>query len=147
MRYFGQPAPTRCDRCDVCRGVQPAAAIPDGSPHDTRLASLEMFRAGASVDEVARARGLGSETVRGHLADLIESGIPVPLERVVAPERAQLIVRASRVTAPMIDALKRALPPDYLFGEIRVVLAALRAGALSASAGGPPPTAPSAPAR
>ncbi len=148
LRYFGQPAAARCEGCDVCRGVVAAAAKPAaGEPKDTRLASLELFLAGASVEEVAHARGLTGETVRNHFADLLESGLSLPVERVVDRERASLILRAARTSAPQLEAIKRALPPDYLFGEIRVVLAARRAGVLSAGDVAPPATVPSSPGR
>jgi ATP-dependent DNA helicase RecQ len=132
LSYFGENAPRRCNGCDNCalRAGKPARA---GSPRplDTRLASYELFQSGFSVEQVAAERGLGTETIRGHLAAMLEAGRPLDLARIVSPARVELILEAARRAPPFIEAIKRALPPDFLFGEIHLVLVARRAGRIS----------------
>lgn len=41
---------------------------------DTALLSLELWRAGKSVDEIAAVRGIAASTVEGHLAQAIANG-------------------------------------------------------------------------
>jgi uncharacterized protein YpbB len=89
-------------------------------------ATLELFRGGMAVADIARVRGLGSETILVHLADLTMAGESLDLSRVVGKERAEVILEAARNSAPMLGAIKRALPPDFTFGEIRLVLASNR---------------------
>jgi hypothetical protein len=71
-------------------------------------------------------RGLGAESILRHLAELAQAGEPLDLSRIVPAERAELIVEAARTSAPLLSAIKRALPPDFLYGEIQIVLAVRR---------------------
>jgi ATP-dependent DNA helicase RecQ len=134
LRHFGEQPREPCGRCDNCarRASRQRSRRPPPGSCDTRFASFALFEDGLSVEQVATERGLSAETVRGHLADLIDEGKPIDVDRVVAPARVALILEAAAAAPPFLDAIKRALPPDFLFGEIRVVLAARRSGRLSA---------------
>jgi ATP-dependent DNA helicase RecQ len=142
LRYFGERAKAKCTCCEICAGrvalapsatlsAAPAAHRPrtPARKSSTRTATWELFSRGLTVEEIARERELTAETIRAHLADLMEEGFPVDLDRVIAPERAAQILEAARRAPPLLTAIKRALPPDFLFGEIRVSLAARRAQA------------------
>jgi ATP-dependent DNA helicase RecQ len=144
LGYFGERAPFRCSACDVCRGrtVVASRRVRERSPRESALprqalrvrgasreATRALFEEGRNVEEIARLRLLTEETIRGHLAELIELGLPVPVSRIVPPERQELIQEAIDAHARSLDSIKRALPPDVLLGEIRVVAAAQRARA------------------
>ncbi len=134
LRAFGERAAAcgeGCVGCDRCAPQDAPRVWPretaSGIPGDTREKTWELFRQGLTVDGVARERGLRTETVRTHLAELVATGRPVELARVVPRERIREIEQAIDESAPLLPAIKRALPPDYLWGEIQVVLASRRA--------------------
>jgi uncharacterized protein YpbB len=79
-----------------------------------------------AVADIAHARGLNAETILRHLAELAEGGEAIDASRVVGPRRAEEILEAARCSPPMLGAIKRALPPDFLYEEIHLVLAARR---------------------
>jgi DNA-binding IclR family transcriptional regulator len=144
LGYFGETGRQGCTACDVCvgRSVGPAAetralrspATRTARRSATQRATLELFRGGMEVGEIARVRGLGAETILRHLAELAEAGEALDVGRLVAPDRAEQILEAARTAAPFLSAIKRALPPDFTFGEIQVALAARR---VRAAPGGP----------
>jgi ATP-dependent DNA helicase RecQ len=51
---------------------------------DSEHESLRRFRAGQSIERIARERGIKESTVLGHLSAAAESGEDVPLESFVA---------------------------------------------------------------
>jgi ATP-dependent DNA helicase RecQ len=129
LRHFGETAAGTCAGCDNCR-EHPVRARPPrraGAP-GSREASFSMFASGLSVEQVADERGLSAETVRRHLAEAITEGRRFDVLRVVSAGRTAMILEAIRTAPPFLEAIKQALPPDFLFGEIIVVLAARRAG-------------------
>lgn len=142
LGYFGEASRSPCAGCDRCRGEGAALPAPDRSrtrppraPRQsaTLRATLELFRGGMDVEAIARVRELGTETILRHLAELAQAGERLELARAVPPERAEAILEAARTSAPFVGAIKRALPPDFLWGEIQLVLASRRRWSAAAS--------------
>ncbi len=89
---------------------------------DTKLQSLELFRQGIPVSEIARMRDLTSGTIEGHLAFFIPTG-EIMVTDLVAPEKIPVIKAAIRKIGGNAAApIKEALGEDYTFGEIRAVM-------------------------
>lgn len=105
---------------------RPARTKRDASGRDTYRVSLDMYRSGRSVADIARERGLTVSTVEGHLARYISTG-EVRLGDFVTPERAaairEAIVKCGDTRA--ISPIKQLLGDEYSYGEIRAVLAAM----------------------
>jgi ATP-dependent DNA helicase RecQ len=93
---------------------------------DTYQTSLDMFRDGLTVAEIAAERGLGLSTIEGHLTKFIPTG-EVRLDQFVALEKVETIRQAiekhSESTA--LSPIKETLGDDYTYGEIRAVMAAV----------------------
>lgn len=86
--------------------------------------TLEMFRAGMSVVEIARERGVTNSTVENHLARFISTG-EIALTDLVQKEKIEAI-REAIIKFQGIGALspiKEYLGEHYTYGEIRAVLA------------------------
>jgi ATP-dependent DNA helicase RecQ len=88
--------------------------------------TLDMFREGRTIDEIARMRDLSTNTVEGHLALFIPMG-KVRLDEIV-PEQKIGPIRAAigrHGGEGPIGPIKAELGDDYSYGEIRAVIASL----------------------
>ena len=101
-----------------------AAALPNTI---SRQLSRAMFEQGLSVDEIAKRRNLANGTIITHLTESLEAGEPITIERLVAPERYEIIADAlQRIGNGLLSPVKDALGDDYSYDEIRLVRAAIR---------------------
>ncbi|MFZ1702255.1 MAG: DNA helicase RecQ [Pyrinomonadaceae bacterium] len=98
----------------------------DASGKDTYRISLDMFRDGVSVPEIARKRGLGITTIENHLARFIATG-EVSLEQVVPVEKVEPIRLAVLKfnESGALSPIKAFLGDEYSYGEIRAVIASM----------------------
>ena len=98
----------------------------DATGKDTYQISLEMFRDGRSIEEIARERGIQPGTVENHLARFITTGEVqlqdfVPLHKVETIRDAVLKFNDGGALSP----IKEYLGDDYTYGEIRAVIASM----------------------
>jgi ATP-dependent DNA helicase RecQ len=87
----------------------------------TVLASLNMLRAGRSVEQIARERGLVPNTIYGHLATAIDAGESVDVNQILSTE-AQREIAASfeRHGYANLSGAIESLGGRYLHGQLRV---------------------------
>ena len=96
---------------------------------DTVRESLKRFRAGETVEEIARSRQIVSGTVHGHLATAIEAGEGVPLRALMNVEDWECMSGALREhTGAAMTPVHNALNGRYDFGLLRIVRAAMNQG-------------------
>jgi ATP-dependent DNA helicase RecQ len=96
----------------------------------TRRLTLDMYRQGLSVEEIARERNLTRGTIMGYLSEFVESGEIVDIERLVQPGHYEIIVDALReIGSDTLRPVKDALGEEYSYDEIRVVRAFMRQAA------------------
>ena len=101
--------------------AQPAASTV------TRQVTRAMFEQGLSVDEIARNRNLARLTIIRHLTELLEDGEQIAIDRLIDPERYEVIADALRqVDSNLLRPVKDFLGDDYSYEEIRLVSAAMR---------------------
>lgn len=108
-----------------------AAPAPPPKPAltDTVHESLRRFRAGETVEEIAKARQIVPGTVHGHLATAIEAGESIPLRALLNEDDWECISEALRGhTGASITPVHNALGGRYDFGILRVVRAAINQG-------------------
>ena len=88
--------------------------------------TLEMFRAGRSIDEIAVARELQPGTIASHLARFVASG-EVRLDELVPGDKIEPIRNAILKFKDQnaISPIKEFLGDDFSYGEIRAVIAAI----------------------
>jgi len=89
--------------------------------------SLDMFREGRTIDEIASHRDLTRNTVEGHLAMFIPLG-KIELEEVVPVAKIEPIREAviKIGTATGVGPIKAELGENYSYGEIRAVIASIQ---------------------
>jgi ATP-dependent DNA helicase RecQ len=98
----------------------------DQSRQTTYDVSLDMFKSGLSIPEIAESRGIAISTVETHLVRFIPSG-EVALDDLVHVNKIEAIRNAIiRLNAGFAVApVKESLGEDYSYGEIRAVLATM----------------------
>lgn len=98
----------------------------DSDGRDTYSISLEMFRDGKTVYEIARMRGVQPSTVEGHLARFVASG-ELELEELVPASKVEPIRNAILKfnESGALSPIKEFLGEDYSYGEIRAVIASM----------------------
>ncbi|MBI3977032.1 MAG: DNA helicase RecQ [Chloroflexi bacterium] len=114
-------------------GVRPTTGAPGETPgrgrgelSPTVAMTMRLFRAGHDIQEIAAARQLARSTVEGHLAEAIEVGEEVDLQRLVSPYRRHAIEAAiAELGSERLQPIKERLGDDYTYAEIRFVRAAL----------------------
>lgn len=107
------------------RSRQPAPP-PKREKFDTRRASLELWREGNAVADIAELRGRSPDTIMGHLAFFIPEG-ELRLEELVPPEKTERILaefrRGGWQPGMTLEPIKTALGDDVSYGEINAVVA------------------------
>ena len=98
----------------------------DASGKDTYRISLELFRDGRSIAEIARERGVQPSTIENHLTRFISTGEVqlhelVPIHKVETIRNAVLKFNDGGALSP----IKEYLGDDYTYGEIRAVIASM----------------------
>jgi ATP-dependent DNA helicase RecQ len=90
----------------------------------THLQSLELFKSGASVDEIAQQRFLKAETIGGHLLKVLEAGEILDTKRLINTEEFEKIksatesVGGSEALKPLFEHLNAETP----YWKIRIGL-------------------------
>ena len=89
---------------------------------NTKKASLELFKSGMSILEIAKQRDFVVGTIHGHLASFIETG-EIDLFEIIPKERFETLKQLIQNTKfDTISDLKNKIDNQYTFYEIRIVL-------------------------
>lgn len=99
------------------------AALRSGIGHgDSRGQSLELFRQGNTLEEIAQQKGCLKATIEGHLSYFIRSGELSVLE-LLAADRVDVIMKGfDRSGGEALGPVREMLGPEYSYGELRAVL-------------------------
>jgi ATP-dependent DNA helicase RecQ len=99
---------------------------------DTYRATLLLFEAGRSIDEIAAERRLSATTIEAHLVRLIESGAVLDIERLVPHDQHEAIDAAFNTLGDTsLTPVLEALGDGYTYFELDVVRALRRASPAS----------------
>jgi hypothetical protein len=102
----------------------------------TRI-SLELFREGFAIEEIAARRGFSLSTIEGHLASFIGTG-EVDIKELVQEHKIGPILDAIKAAGGIaLGPIRGRLGDGYSFGEIKAVLQHLQRPASAGSAAGP----------
>ncbi|MEO5804649.1 MAG: helix-turn-helix domain-containing protein, partial [Verrucomicrobiota bacterium] len=92
---------------------------------DTVRETMKLFRAGQSVEQISRSRGITTGTVFGHLATAIESGENIELNQFFTDEDQQKIAAAfAQCGFGNIVGAKEFLANKFDYGLLRIFRAA-----------------------
>lgn len=117
------------------RNKADAAPVAPGILNDVKepqTSSQLRFAAGESLASIAtrdRMKPIQEATVLGHLADALAGGLPVDVQRLIAaamlsePQAASISAALQEKGGSGIGAVKRTLPAETSYGQIKVVAA------------------------
>jgi hypothetical protein len=89
---------------------------------DTKRISLDLFKAGKSIEQIALERELNSNTIFGHLASFIDSGDVKITDLMSKNNYSELKTIIPTKTFENLSDLKHQLDDKYSYAEIRLVL-------------------------
>lgn len=120
-----------CEKHNLSMDIEPQRAPKKESAalngNLTRQTTLALYRQGLRVEDIARERNLTPGTVMSHLAELIEAGEAIDIDKLVQPERQKCIADALRqVGDHALRPVKDVLGEEYSYDEIRLVRAVMR---------------------
>lgn len=103
-------------------------SLPDPEPKpDTKRISLDMWRAGKSIADIAKERGLVPSTIESHLAHWIAQK-ELSVHDVLSTNKVAAIQqRLAENPDKPLGEIRLLLGEDFSFGEIRMVMAAMQA--------------------
>ena len=111
------------------RARQRSRAKRDSKGKDTFQISLEMFRSGLSIKEIAQSRAVNVSTVENHLARFIPTG-QVQLRELVPDDKIEpireAVVKFNQTGA--LSPVKEFLGDGFTYGEIKAVIASMQIG-------------------
>ncbi|MGZ0015074.1 helix-turn-helix domain-containing protein [Yeosuana sp. AK3] len=89
---------------------------------DTKKLSLELFKSGKSIEEIANERDLNENTIFGHLASFVSSG-EVKITDLISKNHYEALKKLiPSMTFDTLSDLKHQLDDTYSYGELRLVL-------------------------
>jgi len=91
----------------------------------TQKQSLELFKQGLSIAEIAKQRGFAASTIEGHLSQFIETGEIKIFELLTKEKYQKLKSQITTIEYEGLTDLKIKLDGDYTYGEIRMTLMAM----------------------
>ena len=90
---------------------------------DTKAESYKLYKEGIPVPDIAKARSLTIQTIEGHLAHYVYTGL-IDINELVSSEKLVLIEPAIKnFNGGSITPIKEKLGTGISFGEIRLVMA------------------------
>ena len=89
---------------------------------ETQRISLQLFRNGKSIEEIASARSLAYSTVEGHLSGFVFTGEINVLEMVDNVKLEKISDLFNKNPAFSASQLRQQLGEEYSYGQIRAVM-------------------------
>ncbi|MEP6674843.1 MAG: helix-turn-helix domain-containing protein [Ferruginibacter sp.] len=89
---------------------------------ETKKISLEMFREGKRIDEIAKLRGMVMVTIEGHLAEFIKTG-EIEILDLLSKEKLDVINKIIEDTGAAASSVyKEKLGQQYSYSDIKAVM-------------------------
>jgi uncharacterized protein YpbB len=91
----------------------------------TKLLSLNMFKKGKTIEEIAFERQMAASTIEGHLAHFVEFG-ELDVFELLSPEKFKAIEKVVKQSeSTLYGPIKAKLGDDFSYSEIRFAMAKL----------------------
>lgn len=112
--------PIKIDLLKEEEAVKRSGRLPKG---ETARISLEFYKAGKNISEIATERNLTYSTIESHLSEFIRTG-EVKVHELISPSRLETIlsILKGEKTLPNSGNIKSKLPNDFSYGEIKAAM-------------------------
>jgi len=111
----------------VGAGLAPALEPSGNIGPSTRRVTLDLYNEGRSIEEIAQERNLKASTIMSHLAELIEAGETIDVEKLIQPGHFEIIADAlQQIGGEVLKPVKEFLGEEYSYDEIKLVRALMR---------------------
>lgn len=156
LNYFSDPKAKECGHCDNCltggrnlsfqngkrseainktekrKQKKPNQDYKSGEKKDildtklTQLETLDLYKKGLEVDEIAKKRGFTKDTIVQHICFLIEKGLINDGQKLLDKHKMKKIEKTLKKTGgEKLKPVKEALGDDYTYEEIKITKAIL----------------------
>ncbi len=89
----------------------------------TKLTSLDMYKSGKTISEIATERGYAYSTIEGHLVHFVRLGELAATQFVDEQKIAQIRTAADTLENPYASAIKQILGDEFSYGDIKFAMA------------------------
>lgn len=90
----------------------------------SHIISLELYRQGKSIEDIAKERNVTNLTIQNHIIQCSVEGMDVDLDRLIPKEHEKLILdKIKEIGAAKLKPLKEALPEEVDYAAIKAVIA------------------------
>ena len=112
--------PIKIDLAKEEEVVKRSGRLPKG---ETARVSLQFYKEGKTIAEIAKERNLAHTTIEGHLSEFIITG-EVEVHELVPPAKLEriLAILKEEETLPPSSIVKSKLPEDFSYGEIKAAM-------------------------
>jgi uncharacterized protein YpbB len=94
---------------------------PKAKVGETRFVSLELFRKGLGIPEIASKRGMTEATIENHLASFMESG-EIRVYDLVKDQTVEIIIKGfEKFPGQGLATVKQQLEPSITYNQLRIV--------------------------
>jgi ATP-dependent exoDNAse (exonuclease V) alpha subunit len=112
--------PIKIDLAKEQEAVKQSGRLPKG---ETARVSLQLYKGGKSIAEIAKERNFAYTTIEGHLSEFIATG-EVEVHELVSPSRLEIILSVLKEEKGSSNSglIKSKLPNDFSYGEIKAAI-------------------------
>lgn len=112
--------PIKIDLAKEEEAVKRSGRLPKG---ETAKVSLELYKEGKTISEIAAERNLTYSTIEGHLSEFIVTG-EVEVHEIISPSKLETVISVLKQEKilPSSGILKSKLPNDFSYGEIKAAI-------------------------
>jgi nucleoside-triphosphatase THEP1 len=112
--------PIKVDLAKEEEAVKRSGRLPKG---ETARVSLQLYKQGKSIEEIAKERNFAYTTIEGHLSEFITTG-EVEVHELISPSRLEAIlaILKEEEVIPSSGVIKSKLPNDFSYGEIKAAM-------------------------
>lgn len=90
---------------------------------NTKEVSYTLYKAGKSVEEIAKERNMVSMTIEGHLAHYVSLGLLNISDFVEKQKRENIVAVSKTLGTDLFSPIKQSLGEEYTYSEIRFAMA------------------------
>ena len=130
-----------CGGCDVCLGISNSKTISDNTKTTKRLKdineitgtvaqSVDFYKKGFSLDQIAKIRELGVRTIWNHLIEWYAVGGDFRVEEHITEDQRQQIIAVINKLGDYskLRPIKDLLPENIFYEQIKIVIAKIERG-------------------